>query len=135
MKRLLAIVAGVLSGGIAVALVESIGHMIWPPPEGIDITNPEDLAAIMDTIPTAAIAAVLVAWIMGALVGGFAAKKLDKSESNVSSLVTGVVLMTFGIATMIAIPHPIWMWILGVITPIPAALYGARLASPASDLT
>lgn len=128
MNRLLAILAGVLSGGITVALVESAGHLIWPPPEGVDITNPEALAAIMDTIPTLAIAAVLVAWIIGAFVGGFVAKKVEKSDGRVASLVTGALLMSFGIMTMIAIPHPIWMWILGVLTPIPAALFGANMA-------
>ena len=127
MRPILATLAGILSGGVTVSIVESLGHLIWPPPPGTDLSNPEALAAIMDTIPTAALVAVLVAWIAGAFVGGWVAKKIDVGQGIRPSLVTGSVLMLFGVATMIYIPHPIWMWIFGIATPIPAALFGASL--------
>jgi hypothetical protein len=129
MKKALSIVAGVIAGGITVGIVESLGHLIWPPPAGTDITNPEELAAIMHTIPTAALIAVLVAWACGAWVGGLTTGIISKDPSHLPSILTGAVLMTLGIITMITIPHPIWMWILGIALPIPAAFYGAKVVS------
>ncbi len=128
MKKVVPIFAGVVTAIIIVFLVEGLGHTMWPPPEGLDITNREDLAVLMETIPTAAIAAVLVAWIVGAFAGGFVARKLDSSPDSTSSLITGGVVMIFGVLTMMTVPHPIWMWIFGVLTPIPAAMFGAKLA-------
>ena len=128
MKKALSVLAGVIAGGITVGIVESLGHLIWPPPEGTDLTNPEALAAIMDTIPTAAIAAVLVAWVCGAIVGGFTAGKIAKDPGYLPSIFAGAILMLLGVITMIAIPHPIWMWVLGIALPVPAAFYGGKLA-------
>lgn len=128
MKKALSVLAGIASGFVVVFAIEAVSHTIWPPPTGVDVTNPEDLAQIMDSIPTAAIVAVLIAWILGALVGGFVAKKVDNSEGSLPSIITGLLLMCAGIGTMIMIPHPAWMWILGIAAPIPSALFGAKLA-------
>lgn len=130
MKKIVPVLAGVISAVITVFLVEGISHSIWPPPEGIDISNPEDLAILMETIPLPAIVAVLVAWILGAFVGGLIARKVDNSPDNSSSLITGGIVVIFGILTMMTIPHPAWMWVFGILTPIPAALFGARLVGP-----
>ena len=130
MNKALSILAGVIAGGITVFIVESIGHLIWPPPAGVDMTDPDQLATIMDTIPFAAKAAVVVAWGCGSFVGGFVASKISKDPGNVASLLTGGVLLLFGVMTMFAFPHPIWMMVAGVLLPIPCAYAGAQIAGP-----
>ncbi len=128
MKKILPVVAGVIAGGITVFIVESIGHLIWPPPEGIDITDPEGLAQLMEVIPTGALVFVVIAWISGALSGGFVAGKLAKDPSFLPGILTGAILMVFGVITMATVPHPIWMWIFGIVVPVPSAWYGSKLA-------
>jgi len=131
MKKILPVVAGVIAGGITVFIVESIGHLIWPPPEGIDITDPEGLAQLMDVIPIGALVFVVIAWIAGAIAGGFVAGKMAKDPSYLPGIITGAVLMVFGVMTMVSVPHPIWMWIFGIVAPVPSAWYGSKLAGTA----
>ena len=69
-KSLLAILAGAVGGFAIVAVVEGLGHTLYPPPPGTDLANPEQLRELFDKLPTGAIIAVLVAWGLGAFFGG-----------------------------------------------------------------
>jgi len=42
----LAVLAGVIAGGVVVGAVESVGHLIWPPPPGLDVSDPATLVMI-----------------------------------------------------------------------------------------
>jgi hypothetical protein len=128
MNKAIAILSGVISGGIVVGLVESVGHLIWPPPPALDLADAKALELLMESIPTAAIVMVLIAWIVGAFAGGIVAQKVNKMPGIMPSIATGLILTSFGVITMLAIPHPIWMWVFGVLTPLPAAILGAKMA-------
>ena len=54
MRAAFAGIAGVIAGIVIVFGAEAVGHMIFPPPEGVDLSDPEQLAAIMDQIPLGA---------------------------------------------------------------------------------
>lgn len=125
-------VAGVVVGAIVavvvVMLVESIGHVLFPPPAGIQAMDPADLAGIMARIPVGALVMVLLAWATGALAGGFVAAKIATLRRPLAALLVGGFLLAGGVWTMVTIPHPVWMMVLGVLLPLPAAWLGARLA-------
>lgn len=44
--------------------------MVFPPPKGVDLNDPDQLGAIMSEIPLGAKIAVLVAWGLGTFGGG-----------------------------------------------------------------
>jgi hypothetical protein len=44
LRDALAVLAGVIVGGVVVGAVESVGHLIWPPPPGLDVSDPAALA-------------------------------------------------------------------------------------------
>lgn len=123
LRPILGTLAGVVVGVFVVGLVESVGHMIFPPPEGVNLKNPEELTAIMNTIPLGAKISVLIAWGIGVFVGGVAALFIAKSETWPVWAV-GAVLLLGGFYTMTTIPHPIWM-ILGAVLVTLAGAYGA----------
>lgn len=124
MKRLiLGLVAGVLAGGLTVGIVETIGHAIFPPPPGVDASNPETLRTIIDQIPLGAKVAVIVAWGVGVLVGGIVAAMIAR-RGPMPAWWIGAILLGMGAWTMLMIPHPAWMWIAAIVTTIIAA-YGA----------
>jgi len=125
LRRLLAVVAGLVTGMIIVALVEGAGHALWPPPAGTDLRDPEQLKALLPTLPIGALLAVVVAWALGAFGGGWMAATLARSPRE--ALVVGFLLLCLGVLTMVQIPHPLWMWVAGVAVPLPAAWFGARL--------
>lgn len=126
LRRLIGVIVGLLAGTIIVALIEGLGHALWPPPAGTDLRDPEQLKALLPTLPIGALAAVVVAWVLGSLGGGWMAATL--SRDGRMALVVGFILLCMGVITMVQIPHPAWMWVMGVALPLPAAWLGARLA-------
>lgn len=125
LRRLLGVIAGILAGAIIVALIEGLGHALWPPPAGTNLRDPEQLKALMPTLPIGALVAVVAAWGLGSFGGGWMAATLARDARM--ALVVGGLLLTMGVITMIQIPHPAWMWVMGVALPLPAAWLGSRL--------
>ena len=124
-RLILGIVAGLIAAVFTVALVEALGHMIYPPPPGVDVTDPAQLSAIMSTIPLGAKIAVLVAWANGILVGGAVAIIIAR-KTWPAWLVGGAVLL-MGAITMYMIPHPLWMIIATPIITVLAVILSIRL--------
>ena len=47
-KGLLGTLGGIVVAVLTVMVAEAAGHAIFPPPDGIDITNPDDQARLME---------------------------------------------------------------------------------------
>jgi len=125
LRSVLGVIVGVIAAVVVVGVLESVGHTIYPPPPGIDLHNPEALKTIIDQLPLGAIVMVLVAWGAGSLVGGFTAGAVAGRAQVVHGLIVGGIQMSFGILTMIMIPHPVWFMIAAVVAVIPPAWLGA----------
>ncbi len=123
------VVAGVVAGGLLVALVEKLGHLVYPPPEGLDSKDLEAMKEFVATLPVGAFLFVLLAWAVGSLGGGWLAAKIAARKPLVHALIVGGVLMIGGILTLVTIPHPLWFTIVGVLVFLPAACAGAKLAA------
>ena len=54
-RSILAVIAGVICAVLTVGMIESIGHWVYPPPPGVDISDPDQLRSIMDRLPTGVI--------------------------------------------------------------------------------
>jgi len=121
----LGIIAGIIVGVIVVAIVESLGHMIFPPPEG-NLKDPEFLKSIMHEIPVAAKFAILLAWGLGVTAGGVVARLMTRGFLPASWIV-GLVLFAGAAYTMFIIPHPRWMQINSIVFTIIGALLANRL--------
>jgi hypothetical protein len=87
-----------------------------------------DLEKILAASPLAALAMVVLAWLSGAFAGGWVAARIAK-HPRVAAVLVALGVMA-GVAGMIAMMpnHPLWMSVLGILLPIPAALVAARLA-------
>ena len=127
-RSILAVIAGVVFGGILVWAVEKIGHAVYPLPEGFDPTDMEQLKVIVQQLPVGALLFVLLAWAVGSLGGGALAAWLARRAGVNHALIVGGILMLFSIINMFMIPHPTWFWIAGLLVFLPAAYLGARIA-------
>ena len=107
-RAVFATIGGVIIGIVIVFIAEMIGHMIFPPPEGVDLKDPEQLKAIMHEIPLGAKIAVLVAWGLGTFGGGSAGVLMSGRKAWPAGVVALVMLAAAGF-TLYAIPHPLWM--------------------------
>jgi hypothetical protein len=121
-RSVLAVVAGVIVAVIAVGAVETIGHVIYPPPD-INLSDPAALKEIIAKLPAGAIAFVLVAWGLGSLAGGATAAAIAGRAHTAHASFVGGIQMALGILTMLMIPHPLWFIVasFGLIRPSPPA--------------
>lgn len=123
LKNIGAVAVGVLAGALVIFVVEAIGHMIFPPPEGVNVKDPAALAAFMDKIPLGAKVAVIVSWFLGILAGGAAALYIARRWAPVAWVVAAT-LFAMAAISLFTIPHPWWM-VAGAIVATLAGGFGS----------
>ncbi|HNV79560.1 MAG TPA: hypothetical protein PKH66_08920, partial [Thermomonas sp.] len=74
------------------------------------------------------------AWVIGAFDGGFVAALIARNGHPRAAAVVPALMVMAGVVGMIVkMPgHPLWMAVVGLLLPIPAALAGAWLAARAA---
>lgn len=125
LRSILAVLAGLVVAWITVSLSEFASMHAFPPPSGVDVRDPQQLAALVAQMPVGALGLVLAGWVVGALDGGLVAALIAKRR--VPAIVVGVLVMLGAFLMVAMVPHPMWMSIAGVLLPVPAALFGAWL--------
>ena len=125
LRSILAVLAGLVVAWITVSLFEFASMHAFPPPPGVDVRDPQQLAALVAQMPVGALGLVLAGWVVGALDGGLVATLISKRR--VPAIVVGVLVMLGAFLMVAMVPHPMWMSIAGVLLPVPAALFGAWL--------
>ena len=63
MRNVVGVIMGMIAGGTLVAMVEGLGHVLFPLPEGVNPTDTESLKANMDKIPLGSMLFVLLGWV------------------------------------------------------------------------
>ena len=127
MRVAMGIVAGIVVAFLCVFGVEWIGHSLYPPPAGLDINNPAAQARVMEAMPAAAKSMVLAAWFVGALAGAWVAIRI--AGRSIAGWAAALLVIAGGVATMLMIPHPAWMWAGGILLPLLAAWIADRLSA------
>jgi hypothetical protein len=128
-RTVAAVLAGLVTALVVMTLVESVGHAMFPPPAELDPMTPEGMAAIVAQMPPAALLALLIAGLCGAVAGGIAATRVAGGERITEALVVGTVLTIGTLINVMTIPHPVWMGAASVAVQLPASWLGARLVA------
>lgn len=130
-RAILGVLAGLVTMFVVIMCIEYLGHQAYPPPPGLNPMVAEDLAAIMAVQPVTAKLFVVVAWVVGTFAGGWVAAKISRHWPRAAAIIVALVVMAGVVGMILQLPgHPRWMAVLGLLLPIPAALWAARLASP-----
>ena len=116
-------VVGLLAAGLVVWLVESVGQRAFPPGAGFDPTQPD-----LSRVPLMAIVSVALAWILGPLVGGLVTTVVGRPRGPLPALVVGLFFLAADLGNLVMIPSPWWLWLVGLLAPLPAAWLGFVLA-------
>jgi hypothetical protein len=129
---IVAVMLGLLTGFVIVGLGEIASHMIFPLPPGVEMDphKPETFEAVLKAMPFGALAAVVLSWTLGTFAGAWVAAKLAPVSKMAFGLTIGGGFVLTTLATLLMIPHPVWMWVTGLGLPLPAAYLGAWLAKP-----
>lgn len=125
LRLILGGVLGVLVGTVVVGVVEGVGHTIFPPPPGLDLTDPAALRTAMAQVPMEAKVAVLLAWFLGILAGACTAN-LVAGRRGTAGRLASFILFAFAVWTMVTIPHPPWFMAGAVVAALIAAFAADR---------
>ena len=108
LRTAVGVVLGLIVGLLIILAVEGVGHTIFPPPPGVNLTDPAQLSTAMAEIPTPAKFAVLLAWFLGTL-GGASAGNLVAGRRPWAGRVITLIVLALSIFNMTSIQHPLWM--------------------------
>ena len=76
LRNIAAMIAGVVTAFVTIMLIDKIGHMVFPPPEGLDFTDPDAIRPYLATLPVGAFLFILASSVIAAFVGTLVAIRL-----------------------------------------------------------
>jgi len=129
-RNILAVIAGIILGGIVnMGLIEMSG-LIIPPPDGSDLSNLEGIRAAAPFMQPKHYIFPFLAHAMGSFVGALVAAIIAASHKMSFALAIGAFTMLGGIAAAFMIPAPTWFIALDLIVAyIPMAWIAGKIAT------
>jgi hypothetical protein len=127
-KNVIAVILGLVIGGVVNMAIIICGPLVVPMPEGADFSTAEGAKASIHLLRPVHFAVPFLAHALGTLVGAFVAAKLAASHRMKLAIVIGVFFLLGGIAAAQMIGAPLWFTALDlIIAYIPMAIIGGSL--------
>ncbi len=135
MRNVLGVIAGLIAGmAVNMALIMLNGYVLYPMPEGMDMTDPEQMNAYVATLPTMAFFVVLAAHLGQSFVGGWVAARIGSSRPLLLAMIIGAFSLAGGIVNMMSITEgPAWMLIELPLYLVVAWFAGRMVANSRAD--
>lgn len=134
MKKLLAIVSGVIAGFVIVFIGDATVHALNPLPSSLDPSNRNEIGSYITTIPTYVLVVMTIFWLGSSFLGAMLAARINRADWKHTALITGSILMAASILNLALLPHPAWMWITALCGYVPFALLGGWFVRPKTVL-
>lgn len=134
-RKIAAVVVGIIAGGVFNMAMVSASHMLYPLPEGTDPNDFEAFKAYVEThgLPTGALTMVLLAHAGGSFVSGLVCGLIAARSWTSAGIGLGMLWMCGGIAMLMMLPAPAWFAVSDLVLYVPAALLGVRLGGAMSS--
>lgn len=131
-QNILAVIAGVILGGMVNMGLVMLGPMLIPPPDGVNMTDMESINASIHLLQPKHYIFPFLAHALGTLAGAFLAAKIAATHKMKFAIGTGVFFLLGGVmAAMQLAKSPLWFKILDIgLAYLPMGWLGGRLASP-----
>ena len=125
----LAIFAGLITGGLVNSALVALGPLLIAPPAGLDMTTPEGIRSAMLQLEPRHFLFPWLAHAGGTFIGALVAARLAPKRSLLPSLLVGVFFLLGGITMVVLVGGPLWFITADLgFAYLPAALLAARLA-------
>ena len=132
LRKISAVLLGVLVAFCTVMLVEWLGHQVYPPPPDLDFKNPEQVRQFTSTLPLGAFLLILLGWLLGTISGGLTACYVAREKPLVFASIIGAVMLAATVANLAMIPHPTWFSIAGITVIGVGTLLASRWSTSSS---
>ena len=132
-RSTLAGVAGLAISVLIVMVNERIGHMIYPPPEGLDFSDPDVTRPYLASLPAWALLQLIVGWMLGVFAGILVASAIGNAKPLIYAVIIGGLILAATIANLILIPHPMWFNVIGPAAILASAWYAKIIAEKAAE--
>jgi len=128
-RNVLAVLLGLLAGGIFNMLLVLVSQAAYPLPPDVDPNDMEAFRAHVEAngMPTGAMLIVLAAHAGGSFVSGLVCGLISKRKWISAAAALGVLWTLGGISMLTMIPAPIWFAVADTILYIPAAIGGVMI--------
>jgi len=133
LKNCLAVIAGLVLGGIINMGIIMISSAVIPPPNGADITTMEGLKETMHLFEPKHFLFPFLAHAFGTLIGAIIASKFAATKQKSMAVIVGVVFLIGGTINIFLLSAPLWFNATDLLGAyIPMALLGWKLAGAKS---
>lgn len=134
LKNTMAVIAGVVVGGIVNMAIVSVGPMLIPVPDGVDMSDMDRFAENLKLLKPANFIAPWLAHALGTLIGAFVASKLAASHPMRLAMGIGAFFLLGGITMVAMYGGPVWFAVLDLIGAyLPMSYLGGKLGAVTSD--
>lgn len=129
-RNVLAIVLGVIIGGVVNGGLIALGPMLVPPPAGVDMTTVEGMAEGMHLLGPVNFLVPFLAHALGTFVGALSAFFVAVSHKTFAVYFIGVFYLLGGIVVSTMIPAPLWFIALDLLVAyLPMAWLAMKLGN------
>jgi hypothetical protein len=132
------VLAGFIGILIAVGIVwlnERLGHMVYPPPEGIDFSNPDVVRPYLASLPAWALLQLMAGWMIAVFVGIVVASAIGRAKPLIYAIAIGGIIFAATLSNLIIIPHPMWFNVISLVAILASTWYAKVVADKAPDPT
>lgn len=133
LRRILAVLAGIVVAFVVVMLTDLLVGGIFPPPPGTDVRDPESMAAAIGAMPVIALALMVIGWGVASAVGAFVAVRITPERRRSAGHLVALLLLIATMANLAMLPHPAWMWVAALIAVPLLGWVGARMGAGGAD--
>jgi hypothetical protein len=129
LRNIVAVIAGLFIGSAVNMAIITVGPMVIPPPEGVDMADMEKFADNLKLLKPANFVAPLLAHALGTLVGAMVAAIIAASHKRKFALGIGAFFLLGGIAMVTMFGGPVWFAVLDLVGAyIPMGYLGGLIA-------
>ena len=107
MNTVIGVLAGLVIAMAVVAGVEMLGHTLYPPPANLDKSDIESVRQMLREAPPIVFVFPLLAWVLGAFIGGFLSHQVSKKP--LAAWIVAAVVLLMSAINLVMLPHPVWV--------------------------
>ncbi|MFC6999335.1 hypothetical protein [Rufibacter roseus] len=128
-KSILSVLGGIALGVFTISIVQFLGQLLYPMPATVNPEDPQALASYITNAPVGALLLVLLAYAIGAFLGGNLAARYAPAKPVIHALIVGTVLLIFGIVNFWQFEHPLWFVVVAVLLFVPMSFFGGNMSA------